>query len=208
MGQTDNVEPASVSPASKYWSREEGAGSKLVDIYSDLSAGRDEAKSVFQSSEHKPRIFSLATYGSFFAGIPSTARVIARSPEVLVFAVAQWLVIVLGYLVWTHVLRLIPDEVWNAVEDAVRRDDHSPEFALCNLVLLAWTFLVVCAVSYPLGLCSAGMVAVNDLRASNKEVTFARCIAVADRHLGRIWAFTIVDSWITVWAIVGAAQDE
>jgi hypothetical protein len=204
--QERDTQSPSASTANPYWSGQESIWTRLSDrflgVYEDLDSGRDGAKSILQSSEHKPSIFSLATYKSFFTAFPSSIQVARRSPEVVFFAALQWVAVVLGYLAWTHVLQLIPDEVWNAVDDAIKRDDHSPAFALCNLALLAWTFVVVCIVSYPIGLCSAAMVAVNDLRAANEEVTFAKCFAVADQHLGRIWAFTIVDSWITVLAIL------
>jgi len=194
------------SPSSRYWSGEGRwvslALARLTGIYWDLDDGRDGARAILQSSEHRPAIFSLATYRSFFAGIPSAVRVVAQSPQILLFAALQWMAVVLGYLAWTRVLQLIPDEAWNAIDDAVSKDEHSPVLALCNLTLLAWTFVVVSVVAYPVGLCSAAMVAVNDLRTSREQVTLAKCIAIADRHLGRIWAFTIIDSWITVWAIL------
>jgi hypothetical protein len=129
-------------------------------------------------------------------------RLTRDSPAILFFGIAQWLAIIAGYLIWTQVLHWIPDDVWALIKDEIDRGTDSGLFVFCNLMLLAWSFLVICVVSYPVGLCSAAMVAVNDLRASGERVTFAKCLAVAERHLGRIWAFTVVDSWITVTAIL------
>jgi hypothetical protein len=71
-----------------------------------------------------------------------------------------------------------------------------------NLILLGWSFLVICAASHPIGVCNAAMVAVHDLRTAGTTATLGRCLAIATRHLHRIWMFTVVDSWITVSAIL------
>ena len=115
----------------------------------------------------------------------------------MVFAVIQWAIIWLAYLAWTQMLGWIPDEAWRAVEQA-SKEDRKAALTLLNLALLAWSFFIVCVVSYPIGVCTAAMVAVHDLKTCNERVTLAKCLAVADRHLGRIWIFTIVDAWITV----------
>ncbi len=155
-----------------------------------------------RSRGDRPRVFSFSTYQAFFRSIPSGLRLVLRSPEILAFGVIQWLAIVCGYLIWVQLLRWIPDETWRAVEDSIEFNDNSGAFMFCNLAILAWSFLVICVVAYPISLCTAAMVAVHDLRTSGERVTFTKCIAVADKHLGRLWAFTIVDSWITVNAIL------
>ncbi len=124
-----------------------------------------------------------------------------KEPEILFFALVQWLVIWIAYLAWVQMLNWIPDELWNAVRSA-SENDRKDAFTLVNLVLLAWSFLIVSVASYPIGLCNAAMVAVHDLRTSGQQVTVARCLAIADRHLGRIWLFTLIDGWITVNAIM------
>jgi hypothetical protein len=172
------------------------------DIRSALEPAREEARAIMQSRGQRPRIFHFSTYQAFFSSISTALRLTLHSPEILVFGILQWLAIICGYLIWTQLLNWIPDDVWAAIKDEIDRNQDSGAFIFCNLALLAWSFLVVCVVSYPVALCTAGMIAVSDLGASGEPVTFAKCVAVADRHLGRIWAFTVVDNWITVGAIL------
>jgi hypothetical protein len=170
-------------------------------VYQALDPTRDRAKDFLAQKGLKPRIFSGQSLGTFFAGIPGVAKLIAREPEILFFAALQWLVIWLAYLAWILMLQWIPDEVWNAVREA-SEGGRKADFTLINLVLLGWSFFVVCVASYPIGICNAAMVAVHDLRTTSEKATIAKCLAIAVRHLHRIWMFTVVDGWITVQAIL------
>src|ERR1700693_3316670 len=84
------TQSTSDSASSRYWSGEPSFGARLtgslIDIYSDLDNGRDGAKAILQSSEHKPSIFSFATYKSFFTAVPSSIQLAGRSPEIIFFA--------------------------------------------------------------------------------------------------------------------------
>jgi len=170
-------------------------------IHEALDPARDKAQAILHEGGHKPRIFSRDSFQQFSTNIATVANLIGEEPEILIFAAAQWLVIWLAYLAWTQMLDWIPDYVWNAIQQA-SREGGKAAFNLLNLALLAWSFFIVCVVSYPIGICTASMVAVHDLRACNEEVTLAKCLTVADRHLGRIWMFTAVDAWVTVKAIL------
>lgn len=173
----------------------------LGAVYKAFDQTRDRARDFLDRGGYKPKIFSAANVRTFFGALPEVVRLIAREPEILLFAGLQWLVIGLGYVAWTQVLRWIPDAAWDAVREASEQE-RKGAFTLLNLVLLGWSFLIVCVASYPIGVCNAAMVAVHDLRASGERVTIGRCLAIAGHHLGRIWLFTIVDSWITVSAIL------
>jgi len=170
-------------------------------VRAPLNESRDKARDFMAQQGLKPRVLSLKGLGAFFGSIPDVAKLIADEPEILFFAIVQWLVIWLAYLAWTQMLHWIPDQVWDTIRNG-SHDDRKGAFTLINLALLAWSFLIVCVASYPVGICNAAMVAVNDLRKSGEKVTLARCIAIADRHLHKIWMFTVVDSWITVRAIL------
>lgn len=170
-------------------------------IRDPLNEARDEAKQYFERQGHRPRTFSVSNFSTFFGSIPGVLNLLGKEPEILLFAIFQWLVVWAAYLAWVQMLHWIPDQLWDAVRSA-SEDNRKDAFALVNLALLAWTFLIVIVASYPIGLCNAAMVAVHDLRTTGQEVTIARCLAIADRHLGRIWLFTAIDSWITVSAIL------
>jgi hypothetical protein len=171
-------------------------------IHDPLNRARDEAKEYFERQGHRPKTFTIGNFSTFFGNIPEVAKLLVKEPEILFFALFQWFVIWIAYLAWIQILHWIPDELWNAARTA-SESDRKGAFTLINLALLAWSFLIVAAASYPIGLCNAAMVAVHDLRTNGQQVTIARCLAVADRHLGRIWLFTLIDGWITVRAILG-----
>lgn len=166
-----------------------------------LNQARDEAKQYLERQGYRPKTFSVTNFSTFFGQFPEVAKLLSNEPEILLFAVFQWLVIWAAYLAWVQMLHWIPDELWNAVRSA-SEDNRKDAFALVNLALLVWSFLIVSVASYPIGLCNAAMVAVHDLRTTGQKVTIARCLAIADRHIGRIWLFTIIDSWITLNAIL------
>jgi hypothetical protein len=170
-------------------------------VYNALDPTRDRVKDFLHDKGFRPRVFAGGNLRTFFGGLAGVAKLISEEPEILLFAAAQWLVIWLAYLAWTQMLHWIPDEVWNALRHA-SKDEAKLQFTLINLVLLAWSFFVVCVASYPIGICNAAMVAVHDLRVSGEAVTIGKCLAVADRHLRRIWMFTVADAWITVGAIL------
>jgi hypothetical protein len=170
-------------------------------IREPLYSARDEARDFMDRGGHRPKVFTWSNITAFFNNIPSVITLIEEEPELIFFAVCQWLVIWLAYVGWTQMLHWIPDEVWNAVGRA-SKDDRKGMFEMINLLLLGWSFFIVCIASYPIGLCSAAMVAVHDLRACKEKVSLDRCFAIADRHLGKIWMFTVLDGWITVSAIL------
>lgn len=169
-------------------------------IRESLNIAQNEAKEFLQREGHKPKVFTWNNLLSFFNSIPLGIKLMREEPEILVFAFLQWIAIYLAYIGWTQMLYWIPDSIWNAAHEAsLRHEKHA--FDLINIVLSVWSFFIVCLVSYPIGLCNAAMVAVHDLRTCHEEVTLAKCLAIADRHLGKIWAFTSIDAWITVKAI-------
>jgi hypothetical protein len=173
----------------------------FASIRDPLNSARDQARDVLERQGYKPKVFAWNNFLAFFSNIPVVLKLIGDEPEISVFAIFQWVVICCAYVAWVQMLHWIPDQVWNAAREASRRDERGG-FDLINLLLLGWSFFIVCLASYPIGLCNAAMVAVHDLRTCGKQVTYSRCLAIADRHLGRIWMFTALDAWITVNAIL------
>ncbi len=170
-------------------------------IRAQLAPAQDEAKKFLDNNGHKPKLFSKNNFLEFFSNIPGVTRMIWDEPEILIFVLLQWVVICLAYFAWIQILQWIPDQTWNAIQQA-NEHDRRMAFDLVNLAMLAWSFLIVGVASYPIAVCNAAIIAVHDLRSCNESVTITKCLEVATRHLGRMWVFTFTDAWITVRAIL------
>lgn len=167
----------------------------------DLKWAQDEAKKIFDETGTEPRILSIQNFSTFWEELGYSCRLILEEKEIIFFAVLQWLVIGLAYIIWTQILDWIPDSLWEEVRKSSDRDDNGA-FILINLVLLGWSFFVVLVASYPLSLLNAAMTAAHYLRSSNQTSTIAKCFNLAFKNLGRLWIFTAIDAWITVNAIL------
>lgn len=167
----------------------------------ELNKVRDEARDYFAASARTPRVLSSENLTVFARATEHAAALIGKEKEIILFAVLQWLVIAAAYLIWIQILDWIPDRLWDAVRSDIENDRKSA-FTLINLVLLAWSFLVVTVASYPISLLNAAMTAAHNLHISGQASTIGRCINLARRNLGRLWVFTTIDAWITVRAIL------
>lgn len=166
-----------------------------------LSVARTEARDIFDKIGTTPKVLSTRNISTFWAELGYSVKLILAEKEIFFFAILQWLVIVIAYLLWTQMLDWIPDSVWNEIGRASdKKDDGS--FTLLNLALLAWTFLIVTVASYPIAILNAAMTAAHYLRSAGQTSTIAKCFNLAFRHLGRLWVFTTIDAWITVSAIL------
>ncbi|MFN7114365.1 MAG: hypothetical protein ACK4PK_08395 [Alphaproteobacteria bacterium] len=160
---------------------------------------RDAAK-VIRSNGGVGDIKRGGHIGGFFSNLGDVFRLIRQEPEILIFAVLQWACITLAYMGWVQALDWIPDSVWQEVQRA-NNEDRDSGFALLNLFLIGWSFIIVVCVSFPLSILTAGMVAVHALRHEGYESTFFYALWRGMRNVGQQWVFTSVDAWITVRAI-------
>ncbi|HEY1095999.1 MAG TPA: hypothetical protein VGF14_02030 [Alphaproteobacteria bacterium] len=163
---------------------------------------RQEASAVFQQAGIKPRIFEKRNLSTFGLELKTTFHLIREEKEILLFAILQWAVMILGYMVWTQILDWIPDTIWQEIRKA-NDDDRDASFTMLNLVFIGWGFLVIAVASYPLSILNAAMTAAQYLRSSDQTSTISKCLTMASRNLGRLWVFTAMDAWITVRAILG-----
>lgn len=171
------------------------------NIRNELAAAQDEAKTILDTNGHKPKLFTWKNIFEFFNSIPEALEMLRKEPEILIFIVLQWVVIGLAYFAWIQMLQWIPDRVWDAIQTA-NADNRKLTLDLINIALFAWSIFIVIVASYPISICNSAMIAVHDLRASQQKVTLTKCFAVATHHLGRIWAFTSLDAWITLSTIL------
>ncbi|NBX67278.1 MAG: hypothetical protein EBQ96_09825 [Proteobacteria bacterium] len=166
-----------------------------------LNVARDEAKAVFSATRTTPSVLNIDNLGTFFGEMKYAFLLILEEKEIIVLAALQWLAIAGAYLLWTQMLDWIPDSVWQEVARASEEDRESA-FSLIDFALLGWSFLVIAAVSYPLSVLNAAMVAVHYLRSSGQKSTIFAALGIAVQNMGRLWLFTVIDAWITVSAIL------
>lgn len=172
------------------------------EVKQEFNAVRDQARDFLHEEKLRPNfVYGLCSVGDYIANIPRVAGLMAREPEILLLAVVQWLVIWIAYLAWTQFLYWIPDSVWHSILEDVERNRHSVGTAWVDLALFCWSLVIVVVASFPIGLCSAAMVAVYNLRNAGQTSTIGTALALAERNLGRIWTFTSVDNWLTVSTI-------
>jgi len=163
-----------------------------------LNAARTRARDIFDRTGVQPKVLSGKNLSTFFGELRYAIKLVLEEKEILFFAALQWVVIAIGYMVWTQVLDWIPDSAW----EEAGRDDSEITFTFLSLALTGWSFFVVAVASYPISLLNAAITAAHYLRGSGQESTIARCLGLAFRNLGHLWVFTTIDAWITVDAIL------
>lgn len=173
----------------------------FLKTYKELKSVSSKTTELTRGRGYDTGLFAGQNISTFWRQFGYAFRLIAEEKEIVFCAMLQWLVIGLAYVMWTQVLDWIPDDLWNAVRDS-NDNNRDGAFTLVNLVLLAWSFLVVVVASYPLSLLNAAMVAAHYLHHSGQASTLAKCLRLAGANLGQLWIFTTIDAWITVTAIL------
>ena len=159
-------------------------------LFNKLSFIQDEIKTL-PELENRTTDFKTSSK-TFWSRSKRAARLMLAEKEILAFAIVQWAAIGAGYLLWVQMLGWIPDEVWQGAS----RDEDSA--LLPSLILLAWSFVIVGIVAFPVGVMSACMGAVHLLRRSGQPSTIAACLGIVGPRAGSIWAFHWADGWATV----------
>jgi len=160
---------------------------------------RNHAQGVFAASGTKPSVLSLKNFSAMRNDVAYAVKLMMQEKEILLFAVLQWLVIGLAYMMWTQVLDWIPDSVW--AEAARESSERSTATDWANLAIWGWSLLIIATAAYPLALLNASIVASHYLKSSGRPSTVPACLNLASKNLGRVWLFTALDALITVRAI-------
>jgi hypothetical protein len=153
-----------------------------------LAFVRDEIRSI-PGIEQKPKRAGAVKY--FFVRAGQAVKLIFTEREILVFAILQWMAIGLGYFLWVQMLNWIPEEVWRSTET-------SDSGSIADIVLLAWSFVIVGIVALPIGILNACIGAVHFLRRQNRPSTIAACLQIVLPRAWPLWIFSWTDSWITI----------
>ncbi len=119
------------------------------------------------------------------------AELMLAEKEIFSFALLQWTAIGLGYYLWVQMLGWIPEEVWRSTET-------SDSGSIADIVLLAWSFMVVGLVAFPLGILSACIGAAHFLRRRGGSSSIAACMRMVLPRIWSLWLFHWIDGWITV----------
>lgn len=153
-----------------------------------------------------PRVFASGNLGTFWGAARDAVRFIAAEREVIVFALAQWAVIALAYMIWIQVLDWIPADVWREVargEDGAPSGLSDDRVAILNLAVLGWTVMILAIASYFTSILSACIVNAYVFAFKGWVSTPEECLRASMPYVPRLWLFTFVDAWFTVGAIVG-----
>ena len=131
----------------------------------------------------------------FFKECWISFKFVLSEKENLFFSFLQLVAIAIGYYIWVQFLGWIPQEVWDQIGD-------DKGGILLNLIFLAWSFLCVGLVAYPLGILTACMGASYTLHSEHRESTIPECLRMVADRSWPIWVFSWVDAWITVSRIL------
>ena len=96
--------------------------------------------------KQKPKKTDALKY--FFIRADQAIKLVFLEREIIIFALLQWIVIGFGYFLWVQMLDWIPEEVWRSAE-------NSDSGSIADIVLLAWSFIIVGIVALPVGILNA-----------------------------------------------------
>ena len=146
---------------------------------------------------HKRKISDPRRAGSWkdFLGRASyAASMTLREPEIVTFAVLQWVVVALTYYLWVQIIGWIPEAVWESEAAHVRWP--------LNIVVTVWSLGCVALAAYPIGLLTGCTAAAHLLHQQGMPCSIARCLAIVLPKAGTLWTFHVADGWLTVDQIV------
>lgn len=156
---------------------------KVLDVMDFVT---DEIKEIPGAAEEPEG--GLKSFGSRTA---SAISLVLREKEILVFAILQWAVIALGYLLCIQMTDWLPDQFWEHA-------GHSRRGSLAGYVMTAWTFVCIGVVAYPLGILNGCMGAAHVLRRQGRPSSIAACLQLVLPGSWSLWIFHWIDGFVTV----------
>lgn len=164
----------------------------IRDYLAEMRAVRDE---IHEHKSEQPKPGRMSAMRGFGNRAGYAVRLLFAEPQLILFALVQWLFIALGYYLWVQMLDWIPQPVWESVEDA---DGAS----IVDVILLLWSLVCVGLVAFPLGILSGCMGAVHFLHRQGRDTSVAHCLKLVMPNAWPIWIFSWVDGWWTVARIL------
>lgn len=158
--------------------------------FNELAFVREEIRKI-PGISRRPR----GGIGSFRARVGDALSLALKEKEIVAFGLLQWAAIGFGYLLWVQMLDWIPEDVWRSAAE-------SRKGSIVDLVLLAWSFVCVGLVAFPVGILSGCMGATHFLHRQGKESSVAACLGMVLPRSWSLWSFHWIDGWITVTQIL------
>lgn len=168
-------------------------------IQNPLANVRDEIAKLPGLRDHRTNWW--AGISGFRARMGRAFRIVVEEPEILVFAVLQWLVIAAGYVAWFQILHFLPDEPAGMPSPTGAGGGFGTIFAML-FVGSVWTIAILVLVALPVGVLSAAMGAAHLLRRTGQVSTAGRCLGLALRQVLPLWTYHAIDGYITVNAVL------
>lgn len=161
-----------------------------MGVLNKIAFVRNEIKDI-PDIDKKPS----GSLGSFTSRIGYALSLGFKEKEIFIFGLLQWVAIGLGYLLWVQMLDWIPEDVWRS---AAETDGSST----ADWILLAWSFICVGIVAFPVGILTGCMGATHFLHKQGRESTIASCMKLVLPQSWPLWSFHWIDGWITVSQIL------
>ena len=165
----------------------------IKNYYDELTTVRAEVFALTGADEARPSLGS--GLAGFWERSKFAVRLMFLEKELLTFALLQWACIGLGYYLWLQMLGWIPEEAW-------RRASNSNGATPGDIILFVWSFFVVGATAFPLGLLSGCRGAVHFQNRLGKESTILQCLKIVLPRAWPLWIFHWIDGWWTVQRIL------
>jgi hypothetical protein len=166
----------------------------LTSVHNLKKVVADEVSALPAIQGEKTRVWGRKYLDDFLLRSRYALSLVIAEKEIVTFALLQWAAIAIGYYVWVQILGLIPPAVWE--------DEHKLMNIALNLVVLAWSFVCVGLVAFPLAILSGCMGASHFLRKQGYPSTIAGCLNIVLPRAWNLWIFYWLDAWTTVEQIL------
>ena len=180
-------------PAKKSSAKNKGKIKENFDVMDALSSLKNKAYRNIKEADKPTKKDSLI---GFFDNCSFAVCFILSEKENVLFAFLSVAVIAAGYFAGVQILDWIPQEIWDEVKDKDNDD------TILSLVLMAWSFVCIGLVTYPLGIVTACMGASYILRANGRQSTIAECLKIVMPKSWTLWVFSWLDGWWTFMRIL------
>ena len=144
----------------------------------DLGAARKQIRGIPRLVESRPaRSTAMARFGE---RVRHAAGLLVQEPEIVGFAVLQWIAIMLTYALWMWGIDAMPGEI----------------------TFIFWTIACLVLVALPVGFFTACIGAVHFLRRAGEPSSIPACMRLVAPKVWALWAFSALDVGFTAYQVL------